>query len=157
MRGISAGIVAGSAGTLALDIASYLDMVSSGRAASETPANLVAAMAKSFGLDSLTEDSDEAKNRRSALGALLGYTNGLSFGVVHGLFHGIFRHVPWPVEGIIIALASTAATDALYAKYGVADPTTYTPSIWAYDIGFHLVYGLVTAATLRAIIDTDAA
>ena len=155
MRGVSAGIVAGATGTLALDIASYIDMVTSGRAASETPAKLVEAMAKSFGFDSLTDDSDEAKNRRSALGAVLGYANGLSFGIVHGLFNGVFRHLPWPIEGVIIALASTAATDALYAKYDVADPTTYTPSVWAYDIGFHLVYGLVTAATLRAIVDTD--
>ena len=155
MRGISAGLVAGSVGTLALDIASYLDMISSGRAASETPSNLVAAMAKSFGFDSLTEDSDEAKNRRSALGAVLGYCNGLSFGVTHSMLHGIFRHVPWPIEGIILALASTAATDALYAKYEVSDPTTYSATVWAYDIGFHLVYGLATAATLRAIIDSD--
>ena len=155
MRGIAAGIVAGSVGTLALDIASYFDMISSGRAASETPSNLVAAMAKSFGYESLTEDSDEAKNRRSALGAVLGYANGLTFGATHGLLHGIFRHLPWPVEGVIIGLASTAATDMLYAKYEVADPTTYTPTVWAYDIGFHMIYGLITAATLRAIVDAD--
>ena len=50
-RGIGLGLVAGAVGTIALDVATYADMIARARPASETPAKLVAVLAERAGID----------------------------------------------------------------------------------------------------------
>ncbi len=50
-RGIGLGLVAGAVGTIALDVATYTDMVARARPSSETPAKLAGVLADKAGSD----------------------------------------------------------------------------------------------------------
>lgn len=69
------GLLAGAAGTIALDVATYIDLALCGRPCSTTPAIVVGIVADRMGLTAVgTEAKDEtASHRRSGLGALLGF------------------------------------------------------------------------------------
>ncbi len=150
MSALGSGLLAGAAGTVAIDIATYIDMARSNRPASELPSNVVAAIARRLGATSLA-DAPENAHRRTALGALVGYGNGLALGALHGLLHPVMKKLPWPIEGVLLGVASSAASDVPAARLGVTDPSSWSPTDWASDLGFHIVYGLVTAGTLRAL------
>jgi hypothetical protein len=74
LRGVLLGAVAGAAGNLTLEIVTYGDMLLRGRAASGVPAKMVATLADDFGIEALASAAtgNQADNRRSAAGALLG-------------------------------------------------------------------------------------
>jgi hypothetical protein len=84
LRSALVGAAAGAVGTAALNITTYADMASRGRPSSETPAKLVQNVAASAGIEPLAAEGETAKNRRSGVGALLGYLNGLGLGAVYG-------------------------------------------------------------------------
>jgi hypothetical protein len=44
-----------------------------------------------------------------------------------------------------------AATDGTMAALEVSDPRTWSPADWASDLVPHLIYGLVTYATLQRL------
>lgn len=141
---LTAGILAGAAGTTALDIAGYLDMVVRGRSASELPARAAGELADraDVGLGS----GEAAGSRREGLGALLGYATGLGVGGLYGLLAGDRRLSP-PVAVLgLSAMAMTASVVPLTALR-LTDPRDWSASSWASDIVPHLAYGL-TAATV---------
>jgi hypothetical protein len=146
------GAVAGAAGNLALEAVGYGDMLLRGRSASSAPANVAGILAKELGIAALAIDTEgeQADNRRSAAGALLGYALGVGLGGLFGLLRPHLRPVPAPVAAVALGLAAMAASDLSIARSGVSDPKTWTATDWLSDLIPHLAYGLVTVVAFDA-------
>jgi hypothetical protein len=98
-------------------------------------------------------DSEEAGNRRSGLGALIGIAAGLGTGAAYGLASGRLDGVPLALRGVGVGLAANVGTTGPMAALGVSDPRSWPISSWVSDLVPHLAYGLVTAAVFD-MIDT---
>jgi hypothetical protein len=140
MRRLIRGVAAGAVGTEALNVTTYLDMAIRGRPASPLPEQDVAAMAERAGV-SLGRDPQTAANRRSAIGALLGYVAGAAMGAVYGLVRPLARGVPQPVAVAAVGLGAMVATNAGSVRLGTTDPRTWSAQDWAADVIPHLAYG----------------
>ena len=148
------GIAAGAVGTVALDAVSYLDMVVRARPASSLPAEVAGALAERAGVELAAggNDSESAGNRRSGLGALLGYGVGLGVGGAYGLLRSRLPGQLRPRAAAVgLGLAAMAASDLPAAALGVTDPRTWGAAGWASDLLPHLAYGLATAAVYEAL------
>jgi hypothetical protein len=146
------GTVAGAAGTAALNISTYADMAARGRPSSDVPATLVKSVASSAGVDLLAADEDTAANRRSGIGALLGYANGLGLGAIYGAVRPWVRTwVPLPLAGLVIGAAAMAMSDVPATRAGATDPATWGTAGWIADIVPHAIFGLVLAGTFESI------
>ena len=154
LREALTGAAAGAVGTVALNAVTYADMAINGRPASSVPAEVASGLAEKVGLDLSAEgedlDGETAQNRQSGLGALMGYVTGLGVGTGYGLIRPHLGGVSRPVAGVALALAAMAASDVPATALGVTDPTTWPPSSWVMDFGFHLAYGVVTAIAYDA-------
>ncbi|WP_219975998.1 hypothetical protein [Rubrobacter xylanophilus] len=141
------GAVAGAAGTVALNAATYADMALRGRPASGVPAEVASRLAGKVGLDLSAGDEEATANRRSGLGALLGLATGVGVGMAYGLLgrRGDLR------DGLMLGLAAMAASDAPAAALGVTDPREWGVEAWVADLLPHLLYGVVTATAWRAL------
>ena len=122
MQKIVAGIVAGAAGTVALDVATYLDMAIRGRSASNAPAQLVDTVAKGLHLSFSSSNDQQAKNRESGLGALLGYVNGLGTGVGLWLASVAERHGSFTIGSYRVGLAAMVASDVPLIVSHISNP-----------------------------------
>lgn len=153
-----AGVVAGAAGTIALNVTTYLDMLLRGRPASELPTKMAGRLAEEAGISLDFEDSSSAEgeggqaappadNRREALGALLGYANGLGIGLGYGLARLLLPRLPLWLAGGILGSAAMAASDIPATRLGLTRPQDWTAADWAADVIPHAAYGLVTALT----------
>src|SRR3954469_1518635 len=78
------GAAAGAAGTTALNVVSYLDMVIRGRPASSTPERTVEQLADRVHVP-IPGEGDARANRVQALGALTGLVAGVGIGKLAGL------------------------------------------------------------------------
>lgn len=85
LSGAMRGLIAGAAGTCALNTVTHIDMLVRGRPPSELPAQVAARIAERAEIDLARADPDAAKHRQSALGALLGYGTGAVVSVACGL------------------------------------------------------------------------
>ena len=111
MNDVVRGVIAGAAGTVALNVATYFDMALRGRPASTVPADLAGRLAEVVGVDALAgrDGADEqAGNRRTGTGALLGYVNGLGIGAAYGALSAgsndrgaIGPRCQWPAWGSV--------------------------------------------------------
>ncbi|MGI9000887.1 MAG: hypothetical protein ACR2GH_04400 [Pseudonocardia sp.] len=147
-REVLTGIAAGAAGTTALNAVTYLEMATRARPASTTPEDTVR-KAEELTHVSLSEhdpDSDEAGNRRSGLGALLGIAAGLGTGALYGLVRPKLGRVPFALLGVGASLAANVGTTGPMVALGVTDPRTWPASSWFSDLVPHLAYGFATAA-----------
>jgi hypothetical protein len=142
-RNLVAGAAAGAVGTIALDVTTYLDMFVRGRPASSVPSDAAGKLAELAGLD-LGDDEDTAANRKSGLGALLGYATGVGVGVAYGALRARVR-VPRPVAAVGLGVAAMAGGDVPLVALGLTDPREWGAAGWAADIVPHLVYGFLTA------------
>ena len=156
-RNLLLGVVAGAAGTMALDITTYGDMLLRGRSASGVPAKMAGTLADAVGIDLAAggANAEQTESRRSALGALLGYLTGIGIGAVYGLLRPRLGGLPRPVAGAALGLAAMAASDVPIAATGASDPRTWGTSGWLSDLIPHLVYGWVTAAVFDAVAPRD--
>jgi len=116
LRGALIGAAAGAVGTVALDVVTYADMLVRARPASGVPGNTAAALAARAGVDLRgegqgPEDQAKAEQRRSGLGALMGYAVGLGIGTAYGVLRPLARGVPLPLAGVALGLAAMAASD----------------------------------------------
>ncbi len=147
------GTIAGAAGTMALDVTTYGDMLLRGRTASGVPAKVAGILADKAGIDLAAGGAspEQAESRRSAVGALLGYLTGAGIGTVYGLLRPRLSNVPTPLAGAAVGLAAMAASDVPIAATGASDPRTWGTVGWLSDLIPHLVYGLVTVAVFDAI------
>ena len=128
LRNALKGLLAGAAGTVALDIASYADMALRGRSSSNAPAKMVSTIASMVHLPLSSQgvgaQDQTAQNRASGLGALLGYINGLGTGVVYGLLRSQSDELPLSLAGTLVGLAAMAASDVPLVMLKVTDPKT---------------------------------
>ncbi|GEC19548.1 hypothetical protein [Pseudonocardia hydrocarbonoxydans] len=148
MRNLLTGVAAGAAGTTALNLVTYLDMVARARPASTTPEDTVRGAEKLTGATLSTDgpDSDEAANRRSGVGALLGIAAGLGTGAIYGAVRPRLGRVPLAVLGVGAGVVANVGTTGPMAAFGITDPREWPAGSWVSDLVPHLAYGLATAA-----------
>jgi hypothetical protein len=149
MKRVTRAVLAGAAGTVALEAASYLDMAVRGRAASETPERIVAEVERRAGATELASSEPTQVHRRSGIGALLGYATGIGTTLVLSRL-AMRRSMSVPVAGVVIGGAAMAVSDVGATALGVTDPRTWGPSGWMADLVPHLAYGMAAAAVLKA-------
>jgi hypothetical protein len=143
------GVIAGAAGTVALNAITYLDMAVSARPPSPLLEKAVDTLAERAGVD--LGDERAAEHRKQGLGPLLGMVIGLAVGVAYGVLRERVARVPVPVAALGVGLAASAASNLPMAATGVTDPRQWSLSGWVSDLIPHLGYGLATAATYEAI------
>ncbi|MBD5655217.1 MAG: hypothetical protein IAI50_08535 [Candidatus Eremiobacteraeota bacterium] len=152
---IAKGLLAGAAGTLALDLYTYLDILARARPPSEVPSTVVQKLAEKLGVESLANnDGDAPKNRRSGAGALMGYGVGLGAGVAYCAVRPAFeRWLPWPLAGVLLGGATLVASEGSATALGATDWSTWSASDWASDIIPRTLYGLTVAYVCEKIED----
>jgi hypothetical protein len=156
MRGLILGAIAGAAGTMALDIASYADMALRGRGASDLPAEVIRRLAAKAGIAALSVPSDDAddatKSRRTALGALGGYKVGILLGALYGLAsYPASKDRGIVMRSLVLCALAMAASDVPATMLEATNPAEWGASGWIGDIVPHAAYGLVTAAAFEFI------
>jgi hypothetical protein len=144
MRRFVNGMIAGIAGTAALNMVTFADMAVRGRPASHTPQDTVQRLADAVRVD--LGKGDRAEHRRTGLGSLLGYATGAL--VTAGYAMAVGRRAPWPVSAVALSTLATLAGNGPMAVLGVTDPRRWTASDWASDVVPHVAYGVVAAAAL---------
>ena len=147
MNRLPAGLVAGAAGTTALNLITYLDMTLRGRPASELPTLAAHALAGKLGVPLGAGEAGD--NRASAAGALLGMTSGLGVGAGYAALSQSRARPLLASAGL--AAAAMAASDGPMVALGLTDPRTWKPADWISDLLPHLAYGLAVAVTFRAL------
>jgi hypothetical protein len=145
-RGLIAGAIAGAVGTLALDVVSYLDMLARGRPASSLPGEAAARLASTVGIELGPEDDPATENRKTALGAVLGYSTGVAVGAAYGLLFRRHRR-----RGLVLGAAAMALANGPMVAQGLTDPRTWGVAGWISDIVPHAAYGIVTTRVLDRI------
>jgi hypothetical protein len=158
VKRVTFGAAAGAVGTTALNLATHVDMLIRGRPASETPTEVVKRIETRIpgGSDPASgakAQPEAARNRRQALGSLLGFAAGLGIGAAFGLARPGIRGIPVALAGAIAGLAAMAASDVPATLLGATDPTTWKPEDWAADAVPHMAYGLTTALMFDALAD----
>jgi len=143
------GLLAGGAGTAALNVATYADMTLRARPASPIPERDVEVLAERASI-SLGE-GEQADNRRSAAGALMGYLTGLTAGVAWAAVEPALGRLPTPVAAGVLGAGVMAATDASSAALGTTDPRRWSPGDWLSDLVPHALFGIVTVAAYGAL------
>lgn len=138
------GAAAGAVGTVALNAVTYLDMALHARPASSTPEQSVQELADRAGVD--LGEGEEAANRRSGLGPLLGQATGVGIGVLYGLAAARLDGVPWLGRALGTGLVAMVGTSAPMTALGLTDPRQWDATSWVSDAVPHLAYGLATAA-----------
>ncbi|WP_052032601.1 hypothetical protein [Streptomyces viridochromogenes] len=149
MKPVTKGLLAGAAGTVALNITTYGDMLLRGRASSDVPAEVADRLADRAGVD--LGDGEAKSNREQAAGALFGYVTGLGVGVAYGLLRRRSGTVPAWAIGPLLGAVAMAGSDVPAAALEVTDPTSWDLTSWASDMLPHLVYGLATASVYEVL------
>ncbi|MBY3552840.1 hypothetical protein HGI15_05405 [Modestobacter lapidis] len=144
------GVLAGAAGTVALNVVTYLDMAVRGRPASTVPARTVDALADALGRP-VPGSGAEREARRTALGALAGIAQGLAVGVLASTARSAGLRLPGAVGALAAGAASMAATDGPVAALGVSDPRDWSAADRTADAVPHLAYGAAVQAVLAAV------
>ena len=154
LRRATLGAIAGATGNLTLELVTYGDMLLRARASSGVPAKMAGIVAAAAGIESLatTTTGEEAGNRRSAAGALLGYALGVGLGAAYGLVRSSAGGPALlPLAGLGVGLAAMTAADGAYALSGASDPREWSTADWVSDLIPHLVYGMVTVAAYEVV------
>ncbi|GAC1629388.1 MAG: hypothetical protein NVS4B11_28150 [Ktedonobacteraceae bacterium] len=155
-----AGVVAGALGTVALNIATYVDMAARGRPSSSAPSQMVGTLADKARVPLSSKGvgihDEKAQNRESGLGALLGFVNGLGVGALYGLLRSQSdEDVSIPLAGTVLGLTAMAASDIPLVTMGLTNPKKWGVSGWVSDAIPHLIYGLVTALAYETLRNMD--
>lgn len=144
------GVLAGAAGTTALNAATYLDMALRGRPGSSTPEQVVDRGAELLKV-SLADSEEKKQARESGIGALLGAVAGVGTGAVLGLLRGATAHPRGRAETVTTAwLIAMVAGNGPMTVLGITDPRSWAAKDWLADVVPHLAYAVTTAATMEA-------
>lgn len=146
-RELAAGLVAGAAGIVALNAATYADMLGRGRPASTMPADAAEKLTEVADVG-LGDEEETAANRREALGAMLGIATGLTVGAFYGFLRR-WVHVSLPVAAVGLGAAAMAGSDLPMTALGLTDPREWDAASWAADVLPHLSYGVAAAVAYR--------
>lgn len=150
---ISRGIIAGAAGTAALNLTTYTDMLIRGRPPSQVPEKIAGRLADDAGIEPLASSRQDAGsiNRRSAAGALMGYLVGLGTGVDYAVLRAVVPSLPVPVAATAVGIMAMASSDVPAAVTEATDPRDWGFAGWAADVVPHLIYGFATAAAFEML------
>ncbi|MFA1540269.1 hypothetical protein [Actinomadura monticuli] len=148
MDRLTRGLVAGAAGTTALNVVTNLDMAVRGRPPSNTPERSVGTLADMTGVG--LGEGEKAENRKAGLGPMLGFGTGLGAGLVYGAIAGR-RGLPMPVATVLLTALAMVGTSAPMTVLGLTDPREWSASDWAVDAVPHLAYGAVAAGVYSAL------
>jgi hypothetical protein len=137
------GLIAGAVGSTALNIVTYLDMTARARPASQTPEESAGKLAGAAHVN--LGPPDQASNRRSGLGALLGYGLGVAATVGFALLtRG--RRQPMLRAAALLGGGVMTLSDASLTLLGVTDPRSWRRVDWVADLVPHLAFGVTAAA-----------
>lgn len=145
------GLLAGAAGTLTLNMTTYIDMAVRGRPASDVPADTVERLAEAAGVPLGEKGSATRDNRRQGLGALSGYVAGLGVGLLFALAPGRPGRRPFIVEAAVLTAGALLAGNLPATLSGSTDPSTWSAGDWLADAIPHTAYGVVAASTFRLV------
>jgi hypothetical protein len=123
---------------VALNVTTYADMALRGRPSGTVPAQLAGLLADKANLPLAADGDDKAANRKSGLGALLGYATGLSVGAAYGLLRLFAGGVPVPLAEAGAGLAAMVASDIPTTVSEISDPATWGVADWVADLVPHL-------------------
>lgn len=143
MRTLSRGVLAGAAGTTALNTVAYADMALRGRSSSSTPERVVDALADRAGVG-VAGSGGEREARLSGLGALSGIAVGVGVGTAPAVLRRVGVRLPRWAGAVVTGALAMAASDVPVARLGISDPRTWSSTDWLADALPHLAYGLVT-------------
>ncbi|MFE2477885.1 hypothetical protein [Streptomyces sp. NPDC059389] len=150
VRPILHGAVAGLAGTTALNMAGYVDVVLRGRPISDTPEITVRTLAARLRIR-IPGDDRIRENRVAGLGPLIGYAVGTGMGVALSLSQA----AGWlPTKTSRYAAASLFAltvTNMPIFLLGISDPRTWTASDWVSDIIPHGLFAVVAVQVIEKL------
>lgn len=152
-RNVWWGVLAGAAGTTALNAVTYLDMAVRGRPASSTPQQTIERAAALAGV-SLPRDERTKDALESGLGALLGALAGFGAGAALGAVRALTGQ-PRNKTGTIAtawAMAMVVGNGPM-TVLGVTDPRQWTSADWAADVLSHAAYAVAAGMTLEALAD----
>lgn len=153
LRSVLTGLLAGAAGTTALNAVTYLDMAGRGRAASHTPEQTVERMAGLIHAE-IPGEGEQRGNRLTGLGALSGATVGVAVGGLAGLARGLGIRPSLLTGALSLTGLAMLAANVPMVALGVSDPRNWSMQDWLADIVPHLAYGAVTQAALMVMNDT---
>ncbi|MEV5554262.1 hypothetical protein AB0L44_11430 [Nonomuraea wenchangensis] len=142
------GLIAGAAGTSALNAVTYLDMAIRARPASSTPQQAVDKMAGLVDVD--LGEGERADNRKEALGSLLGYGTGAGAALCYGLAAERCRP-SWPVGVLALTALAMVGSNAPLTLLGTTDPRSWSATDWISDVVPHLAYGVTAYAAHRLL------
>ncbi|PZF81468.1 hypothetical protein, partial [Micromonospora endophytica] len=137
MRHVLRGMLAGAAGTSALNIVTYLDMTLRARPASQTPEQSVDRLAGK--LHVTLGDEQAAANRRAGLGPLLGYATGLGAAALYAVVAS--ERPRWATAVGALTAAAMIGSNMPLTLLKVTDPRTWSATDWASDVIPLLAYG----------------
>jgi hypothetical protein len=142
------GLVAGAAGTTALNAVTYSDMAVRARPASDTPQHAMEILAEKAG-HPVSGSAETKQNRLAGLGPLAGIATGLNIGILAAFLRPVLDRLPAPMAAAAIGATAMALTDRPLVKLGLTDPKDWSGADWLSDIVPHLAYGTATYATLE--------
>lgn len=151
---VGRGLAAGAAGATVLNAVTHLDMAWRGRPASESPEQVVDALAGVLNT-AVPGRGQQQDNRRTALGALSGIATGLAAGVLASAARSAGIRLPGVFGAAATGAAAMAASDLPLAGFRISDPRGWTTREWVSDAVPHLAYGLAVHAVLDAEPDAD--
>jgi hypothetical protein len=149
-RGAVLGVAAGAAGTCALDVATYGDMLVRGRSQSELPSKIAKRLTTRLHIPlGEGEQKGHAARRREAIGALLGYGTGVAVGAACGIVAARWPRVPTPALALVTGATAMVVADAPAVIAGLTSPRRWGTDAWLADLVPHACYGAVTAMLAR--------
>jgi hypothetical protein len=150
IRAVTAGALAGAAGTTALNTVTYLDMVWRARPASSTPEATVERLAE-VTRTRIPGSADERSNRIAGLGPLTGLMVSTGVGAVLGLARTAGYRPGLLISSLTASVAALIGSNGPMTIVGITDPHTWSRADWVSDLVPHLAYGMVTAGALQAL------
>ncbi|WP_034262299.1 hypothetical protein [Actinospica robiniae] len=143
MNTIVRGVMAGAAGTCALNGATHLDMAVRGRPSSTTPEETAEAVAARANV-CIPGAGPDRQARVTGLGALSGIAVGTGVGVLSAGLRRMGVRLPLWAGAATVAALAMAAGNLPIVRLGVSDPRSWSVGDWLSDALPHLAYGLGT-------------
>lgn len=148
----TSGILAGAAGTTALNAYGYLKQGLAGTPSSNSPQQSAKAVAEAAGIE-IPGRGDELENRVEGFGPLTGYAVGLGVGAIAGGIRGLGVKIPIWLAPAVVGLGAMAISDGAMTALKLTNPKTWTTLSVLQDAAPHLIYGAVTTLALHRMVD----
>ncbi|MBC7374876.1 MAG: hypothetical protein H7323_12885 [Frankiales bacterium] len=154
LTGLTSGMIAGAAGSTALNAFTYTQQALNGQPSGATPDQAAQAVIQSVGAE-VPGTPDKKAARLEGLGPLSGLGVGLGLGALGGLLRAFGVKIPIGAAPVVLGLGAMAISDGVMTAVGITDPRSWTPKSVVQDGVPHLVYGAVTVLALHRMIDPD--